>query len=193
MLQPKSVRLQERKSTYCSAIWTLMKAASRHKRKYRVSATLRDGSLWIPQGRMCPKEIYSVLMQEFAGFCKTSVDVRYWLILSVSTGSNAGRCGRNRSSSQSVYNKRKIWRSSLSEVLRNTGECRSGHVCRFSGTGTFLYNWNSILVQEADTTARCRGLAGICSCHDRIVPEKKRCYNNINLAVRRRFYVTAIN
>ena len=27
--------------------------------------------------RMCPKEIYSVLMQEFAGFCKTSVDVRY--------------------------------------------------------------------------------------------------------------------
>ena len=137
MHQPKSVRLQERKSTYCSAIWTLMKAASRHKKKYRVSATLRDGSLWIPQGRMCPKEIYSVLMQEFAGFCKTSVDVRYWLILSVSTGSNAGRRGRNRSSSQSVYNKRIIWRSSLSEVLQNTGECRSGHVCRFSGTGTF--------------------------------------------------------
>ena len=100
--KPKCVRLQERKSTYCSARWTLMKAASRHKRKYQVSATLRDGSLWIPQGRMCPKEIYNVLMQEFAGFHKTSVDVRYWLILSVSTGSNAGRCGWNRSSSQSV-------------------------------------------------------------------------------------------
>ena len=26
---------------------------------------------------MCPKEIYSVLMQEFAGFYKTGVDVRY--------------------------------------------------------------------------------------------------------------------
>ena len=102
-MQPKSVRLQERKSTYCSAIWTRMKAASRHMRKYRVSATLRDGSLWIPQGRMCPKEIYNVLMQEFADFCKISVDIRYWLILSVSTGSNAGRCGWNRSSSQSVW------------------------------------------------------------------------------------------
>ena len=54
-----------------------MKAASRHERKYRVSATLGDGSLRIPQGRMCPKEIYNVLMQEFAGFYKTSVDVRY--------------------------------------------------------------------------------------------------------------------
>ena len=106
--KPKSVRLQERKSTYCSAIWTLMKAASRHERKYRVSATLRDGSLWIPQGRMCPKEIYNVLMQEFAGFYKISVDVRYWLILSVSTGSNAGRCGWDRSSSQSVSYYRSI-------------------------------------------------------------------------------------
>ena len=67
-----------------------MKAASRHKREYRVSATLRDGSLPIPQGRMCPKEIYNVLMQEFAGFYETSVDVRYWLIPSVSTGANAG-------------------------------------------------------------------------------------------------------
>ena len=102
-MQPKSVRLQERKSTYCSAIWTLIKAASQYKRKYRVSATPGDGSLRIPQGRMCPKEIYNVLMQEFAGFCKTSVDVRYWLIPSVNTGANAGRCGWNRSSSQAVH------------------------------------------------------------------------------------------
>ena len=28
-------------------------------------------------------------MQEFAGFCKISVDVRYWLIPSVNTGANA--------------------------------------------------------------------------------------------------------
>ena len=54
-----------------------MEAAIQNKRKYRVSATLGDGSLRIPQGRMCPKEIYSVLMQEFAGFHKISVDVRY--------------------------------------------------------------------------------------------------------------------
>jgi len=54
-----------------------MKAASRHVRKYQVSATLGDGSFRILQGRMCRKEIYNVLMQEFAGFCKISVDVRY--------------------------------------------------------------------------------------------------------------------
>ena len=53
---------------------------------------------------MCPKEIYNVLMQEFADFHKISVDVRYWLIPSVSTGANAGQRGRNRSSSQSVSN-----------------------------------------------------------------------------------------
>ena len=80
-----------------------MKAASRHVRKYRVSATLGDRNLRIPQGRMCPKEIYNVLMQEFAGFHKISVDVRYWLIPSVSTGANTGRCGRDRLSSQSVW------------------------------------------------------------------------------------------
>lgn len=101
-VQPKSVRLQERKSTYCSAIWTLMAAASQNKRKYWVSATLGDRNLRIPQGRMCRKEIYNVLMQEFADFSKISVDVRYWLILSVNTGSNAGRCGRYRPSSQPV-------------------------------------------------------------------------------------------
>ena len=67
-----------------------MEAANRNKRKYRVSATLGDGSFRIQQGRMCPKEIYHVLMQEFADFHKISVDVRYWLIPSVSTGSNAG-------------------------------------------------------------------------------------------------------
>ena len=39
---------------------------------------------------MCPKEIYSVLMQEFAGFHKTSVDVRYRLILGVNNGANTG-------------------------------------------------------------------------------------------------------
>jgi len=33
---------------------------------------------------MCRKEIYSALMQEFAGFHKISVDVRYWLTPSVS-------------------------------------------------------------------------------------------------------------
>ena len=79
-----------------------MKAASRHVRKYQVSATLGDGSFRILQGRMCRKEIYNVLMQEFAGFCKISVDVRYRLILGVSTGTNAGQRGRSRSSSQSV-------------------------------------------------------------------------------------------
>ena len=101
-VQPKSVRLQERKSTYCSAIWTLMEAASQNKRKYWVSATLGDRNLRIPQGRMYRKEIYNVLMQEFADFSKISVDVRYWLILSVNTGSNAGRRGRYRPSSQPV-------------------------------------------------------------------------------------------
>ena len=50
---------------------------------------------------MCPQEIYHVLMHEIAGFCKTSVDVRYWLIPSVRTGSNAGRRGQVRPSAQS--------------------------------------------------------------------------------------------
>ena len=54
-----------------------MEAASQDKREYRVSATLGDRNLRIPQGRMCPKEIYNVLMQEFAGFYKISVDIRY--------------------------------------------------------------------------------------------------------------------
>ena len=54
-----------------------MAAASQYVRKYRVGATLGDRNLRIPQGGMCPKEIYNVLMQEFAGFYKTSVDVRY--------------------------------------------------------------------------------------------------------------------
>jgi len=42
---------------------------------------------------MCRKEIYNILMQEFADFHKISVDVRYWLIPSVNTGANAGECG----------------------------------------------------------------------------------------------------
>ena len=51
---------------------------------------------------MYRKEIYHVLMQEFADFCKIRVDVRYWLIPSVNTGANAGRRGQYRSSSQPV-------------------------------------------------------------------------------------------
>ena len=39
---------------------------------------------------MRPKEIYNVLMQEFAGFHKTSVDVRYRPILGVNNGANTG-------------------------------------------------------------------------------------------------------
>ena len=42
-------------------------------------------------------------MQEFAGFYKISVDVRYWPIPSVRTGSNAGRCGQYRSSAQPAF------------------------------------------------------------------------------------------
>ena len=54
-----------------------MAAASQYVRKYQVGATLGDGSFRILQGRMCRKEIYNVLMQEFASFHKISVDVRY--------------------------------------------------------------------------------------------------------------------
>ena len=32
-------------------------------------------------------------VRSFAGFHKISVDVRYWLIVSVNTGANAGRSG----------------------------------------------------------------------------------------------------
>ena len=39
---------------------------------------------------MRPKEIYNVLMQEFAGFHKTSVDVRYRPILGVNNGASTG-------------------------------------------------------------------------------------------------------
>ena len=48
--------------------------------KVQVRATLRDRNLWIPQGRMCRKEIYSAYRKSLPVATETGVGPDYNLI-----------------------------------------------------------------------------------------------------------------